>query len=114
LFAAALYGVHPAIAETVNYVIQRGDIYSTLGVVASLALYATAPRQRRFGLYLVPLAAALLSKPPALVFPALLFCYILLFEDVTPAVALRRCLPALAVAAIFGGLTGAMTPSAFS
>src|SRR5438067_301791 len=31
LFAVAWYGLHPAIAETVNYVIQRADLYSTLG-----------------------------------------------------------------------------------
>src|SRR5581483_4922908 len=36
LFAAALYGLHPAVAETVNYIVQRADLYSTLGVVAGL------------------------------------------------------------------------------
>jgi tetratricopeptide (TPR) repeat protein len=82
-FAAALYGAHPAMAETVNYIIQRGDLYSTLGVVAGLYLYAAWPPRhsvRRFHLYLIPMALAQLSKPPALVFPVLLFAYIRLFE----------------------------------
>ena len=114
MFAAALYGLHPAIAETVNYVIQRGDLYSTLGVIAGLVIYGAAPRARRFGVYLLPVAAALLSKPPALVFPALLFCYIVLFEDAKPWAALRRCVPALVVTAALGWLTSAMTPKAFS
>lgn len=114
LFATALYGLHPAMAETVNYVIQRGDLYSTMGVVAGVLIYAAIPRQRKFGLYLLPVALALLSKPPALVFPALLFCYIVLFENVAPLVALRRCIPAITVAAIFGWLTSAMTPKAFT
>jgi len=46
LFATSLYGLHPAMAETVNYVIQRGEVYSTLGVVGGLAAYSLAPRQR--------------------------------------------------------------------
>ena len=37
LIAVAWYGLHPANAETVNYIIQRGDLYSTLGVVAGMA-----------------------------------------------------------------------------
>jgi tetratricopeptide (TPR) repeat protein len=101
-------------AETVNYVIQRGDLYSTLGVIAGLVIYGAAPRARRFGVYLLPVAAALLSKPPALVFPALLFCYIVLFEDAKPGAALRRCFPALIVTAALGWLTSAMTPKAFT
>ena len=78
--AVAWYGLHPVIAETVNYVIQRGDIFSTFGVVAALTMYATLPRLRKTGLYLLPFAFALLSKPPALVFPGLLFVYLVMFE----------------------------------
>lgn len=114
LFATALYGLHPAIAETVNYVIQRGDVYSTLGVIASLVIYASAPRWRKWGLYLLPLAAALLSKPPALIFPALLFTYVMLFEEDRPARALTRCLPALLTTVAFGYLISAMTPKAYN
>jgi protein O-mannosyl-transferase len=114
LFATALYGLHPAIAETVNYVIQRGDIYSTLGMIASLLIYAAAPRRRKWGLYLLPLAAALLCKPPALIFPVLLFTYVMLFEEQRPARALARCLPALLTTVAFGYLVSAMTPKAYN
>jgi hypothetical protein len=76
LFAAAWYGLHPAIAETVNYIIQRGDVFSTLSVVAGVLAYAAVLRYRKYGLYLVPFAAGVLCKPPALMFPAILFVYI--------------------------------------
>jgi hypothetical protein len=113
LFATALYGVHPAIAETVNYIIQRGDIYSTLGVIAGLLLYIRWPARRSQGLYLIPVVLALLSKPPALVFPAILFVYLLLFEDLSPARALARSIPALLLSVGLGALAGAMTPKSY-
>jgi len=72
LMAAAIYGLHPAMAETINYIIQRGDLYSTLGVVAGLVGFAYFPKRRKLGLYLVPVILGMLSKPPALVFPVLL------------------------------------------
>jgi protein O-mannosyl-transferase len=117
LCATAWYGVHPAMAETVNYVIQRGDVYSTLGPIAGILIYAVAPKLRRFGLYLVPVAAALLSKPPALIFPVLLFLYIWLFEEDANARGLVRaavrCIPALLLTAALAYLQFAMTPREF-
>ena len=113
LFATALYGVHPAIAETVNYIIQRGDIYSTLAVVAGLLIYIRWPGRRHQCLYLIPVLLGLLSKPPALVFPAILFVYLLLFEGVRPLRALGRCLPALLLSIGLGALAAAMTPKSY-
>ncbi len=81
LFATALYGVHPAIAETVNYIVQRGDLYAALAVVAGLVMYIEMPRLRRYGLYLLPVIAGILSKGSAAVFPALLFAWIRLFDE---------------------------------
>ena len=81
LAATSVFALHPVIAETVNYIIQRGDLLSTLGVAAALLLYVRLPDWRRFGVYLLPLVAALLVKPPALVFPVLLFAWVLLFEE---------------------------------
>jgi Tfp pilus assembly protein PilF len=112
-FGAALYGLHPAIAETVNYIVQRADVYSTLGMIASLTIYASFPGRRAAGWYLVPFAGALLSKPPALIFPALLFVYVRLFEEENLLTAARRCVPALLVDLMFGSLVHIMTPSTF-
>jgi tetratricopeptide (TPR) repeat protein len=114
LFAVALYGLHPAVAETVNYVIQRGDIFSTAGVIAGLVIYASFPRHRRTGLYLIPVVAALLSKPPALVFPVLLFLYIRFFEVEDAKKAFQRCVPSLIVTGVFAFLNVVMTPQSYT
>jgi tetratricopeptide (TPR) repeat protein len=123
LLAAAWYGLHPANAETVNYVIQRADVYVTLGVVAGIVTFCYWPRGRKWGVYLVPVVAGALSKPVALVFPAILFCYLLLFEEPDledqsgkiPWVKVRHsavaCLPAAAVCTALAIFQIAMTPA---
>lgn len=117
-FAAALYGVHPAMAETVNYIIQRGDLYSTLGVVAGIYMYAALPEHhaaRRFHLYLIPMALAQLSKPPALVFPVLLLTYIRLFgEDRKWSSAFRRIAPSLGLTIVLAVLQSKMVAATFT
>ena len=113
LFATALYGVHPAIAETVNYIIQRGDVYSTLAVIAGLWIYVRYPRYRSRGIYLIPVFLGLLSKPPTLIFPAILFAYLMLFEDDRPGKALARSMPAILLSAGMGFLASAMTPRSY-
>ncbi len=114
IFAAALYGLHPVMAETLNYVIQRAEVQSTLGVVAGLVIYSCAPRVRRYGLYLVPVALGILSKPPALVFPLLLFLYLRLIDDERTGRALQRTLPSIALIAALGIFSAIMTPPAFN
>jgi len=117
-FGAAWYGLHPANAETVNYIIQRADLYSTLGVVAGLYLYAARPAWRKYGLYLGPVALALMAKPPALVFPFILFAYDFLFEQEARrdrlGASVRACVPALVVTAMLMGISGALTPHTFT
>ena len=114
LFAAALYGLHPASAETVNYIIQRGDIYSTLGVIAGIVLYIRFPSLRRRGLYLLPVIAAILSKPPAVAFVGLLFAYVLLFEENGNwAKSAQRPIPALVVCAAAGAFATYMNAGTF-
>src|SRR3954470_7562544 len=56
LIATSLYGLHPLCAETVNYIIQRGEILSAIGVIGTVLVYARFPALRRLGLYLLPLA----------------------------------------------------------
>ncbi len=117
LLAVAWYGLHPAMAETVNYIIQRGDIYCAFGMVTALVLYAQLPQWRNTRLYLAPFVFAMLSKPPAVVFPVLLFLYIAMFEKEAKGhsrtVALAVA-PSLAVCAILLWLQSAMTPRSFT
>jgi protein O-mannosyl-transferase len=125
LLAAAFYGLHPAIAETVNYIIQRGDLYATLGVVASLFCFIAWPEQRKWGWYLIPAVLAYLSKPPALIFPLLLLVYVFLFEQSGTLngweknrakwiAAFRAVIPALLVTALVGILAWKMTSPTFN
>ena len=108
LVATALYGLHPVCAETVNYIVQRGDLLSTLGVVAGLVLYIRKPALRRYGLYLIPVVIAALVKPPALVFPVLLAAYVALFEP--RARVAREVLPSIAMAIVIALWLSRMTP----
>ena len=120
LFGAAWFGLHPAIAETINYVIQRGDLYCTLGCVAALYQYARFPARRSTGIYLLPLLFALLSKPPAAVFPVLLIAYLYFFEFKSKAAwprlrtAFIAAVPSIALTAVLLALQSAMTPKSFA
>ncbi len=119
MFAAAWFGLHPAMAETVNYVIQRGDLYCTLGCVTGLYLFARWPRLRRTGLWLLPYALALLSKPPAAVFPVLLLLYVWFFEAADAPLgrrvkmSLMAAVPAVVVTVLLLALQSTMTPKTF-
>ena len=104
-------------AETVNYAIQRGDLFCTVGCIGALVVYAVYPERRRFGLYLLPLSFALLSKPPAAVFTFLLFFYVFFFEAAAGTGRLRKSLtailPSTAVVAVLMVLQSVMTPHTF-
>ena len=54
---------------------------SALGVIASFALYFAFPQLRRYYLYALPAAIAILAKPTAAIFPVLFAIFRLLFPD---------------------------------
>lgn len=112
LAGVALFGLHPAAADTVNYIVQRADLLAAFGVVAGLAIRAR--RGARFGLYLVPPALGMLAKPTAVVWPVLLALYLWLFESQEEPQplrrALRRTLPAALVTGALAILDFAMIP----
>ena len=114
-FGVALYGLHPVVAETVNYIIQRAEIYSSLGVIAGLVLYIRFPTLRRTGLYLIPVVLGILSKPPAAVFVGILFLYVLLFEkNWNVARSARQAIPALVACLGAGAFVMRMEAGTFS
>jgi len=117
LFAVLWFGLHPAVAETVNYVIQRADLYATLGVVAGLVIYIRYPALRKFGVYLIPVAMGAMSKATAVVFGGILLLYIFLFEENADWKLIGRsivkALPALAVSGIFAVLDIKMTAKTY-
>jgi tetratricopeptide (TPR) repeat protein len=80
LMATALFGLHPAVAELLNPLSQRGEWLAALGVVGGIAVYAGLPEKRRFGFYLLPPLLGILANPAGLIFGPLLLAYILLIE----------------------------------
>ncbi|MGH8498610.1 MAG: tetratricopeptide repeat protein, partial [Methylococcales bacterium] len=80
LFAVAWYLVHPANAETINYVIARSDSLSTWFVLLAFVMYVASPFCRKYFLYLIPVIIGALAKIPTILFAPLLLIYIILFE----------------------------------
>ena len=117
LFAVLWLGLHPAIAETVNYIIHRVDLYATLGVVAGMVIYIRFTALRKFGIYLLPVILGAMSKATAVVFGGILLVYIFLFEEDAqwnrwwPAI--LRSLPALAVSVILAVMNIKLTSKAY-
>lgn len=127
LAGAALFLLHTANAETVNYVIARADSFQTLMVVLGFVVYLGRPAWRRFLLYLVPVVVGFLVKEPAVMFAPLLFLHLLIFKE--PQASTKRwlqdglrvlgraaagALPAFVLSAALFALSRAMTPSGFS
>jgi Flp pilus assembly protein TadD len=121
LLAAAAYGLHPANADTVNYIIASADVISTLGVIASFAVYFAFPQWRRSYLFVLPAALCVLAKPPAAIFAVLFAIYCLLFLSNEPHLREARLkrrifawcsevIPPLLICAAMLGFVQHMTP----
>ena len=81
MFCAGLYALHPANADTVNYVIARSEIYSTAAILGSFAWYVACPGVRHKHWFVIPAAIGILAKPPAAMFAPLFAVYALLFPE---------------------------------
>jgi tetratricopeptide (TPR) repeat protein len=127
LLTVAWYLLHPANAETINYISARSDTLSTLFGLIFIVLFAYSPFCRKWGLYLIPFAAAVLAKPIAAAFVPLLMLYVYLFEEVTigsgrrkkevrPGImqVLRKTWPSLAFCVVLMVFTKMMTPATFT
>lgn len=81
LTAVACYLLHPANAETINYIIARSDSLSTLFILLAFIIYIFWDYGRRRHLYLLPFALSCLAKPIGGIFAPLLWLHIYLFEE---------------------------------
>jgi protein O-mannosyl-transferase len=126
-FSVAWYMLHPANAETINYIIARSDSITALLVVASFVIYIFSGSGRKWHLYLIPMSLGILVKPSACMFAPLLFVYALFFEEnvsLTEALkkgsrpklvsALKKSAPAFLVAAALFLLVRLMEPATWS
>ncbi|MES2807959.1 MAG: hypothetical protein V4619_05005 [Bacteroidota bacterium] len=80
LIISTWYLLHPAVAETVNYVSARSDLLSTFFIVLGFVLYIYSPFCRKTHLYNLAIIIGALAKPLAIMFAPLLFFYVLFFE----------------------------------
>lgn len=80
LLGCAWYGLHTANAETVNYIISRSDILSTLAIVGSFAMYVGLPKLRKYFLYLIPAAIGMFAKETTIMFAPALIAYVYMIE----------------------------------
>jgi tetratricopeptide (TPR) repeat protein len=124
VLVTTLYMLHPANAETVNYIIARTDVQSSLFVMLGFILYIFSPFCRKTYLYLVAVAVGILCKTTAVMFAPILFFYLLLFEKevslpglfkkATSRIAFKALLqsvPAFLVCGLLFLLTEKMTPN---
>jgi Flp pilus assembly protein TadD len=112
--ATAVYALHPANADTVNYIIARSDIMSTLAILASLA-WAQRCGPRADAFVSLPAAIGVLAKPPAAMFAPLQALYAWMFPGRgAAAVPVRRRMVQVVSAFILCGAATAfvshMTP----
>ncbi len=74
---ALLFGIHPLHVESVAWISERKDVLYTVFFMAGLisyTKYVDTNSKKQYWYTLLFLALSLLSKPAAVVFPAVLFC----------------------------------------
>ena len=127
LLAVGWYALHTANAETINYISARSDSLSTFFMLLSMFMMLYMPKSRRWLLYLIPVVVGILVKPAILVYPGLLFFYILYFEENSGlksalskiqikkiSKALYLIIPSLLVCGLLYYFQGKMTPETFT
>jgi tetratricopeptide (TPR) repeat protein len=88
--ATTWYLLHPANAETVNYVIARSDILSTFFVVLAFVLYACSSYSKKYFLYLIPIIIGGMAKPTVVMFAPMLLMYVVFFEEEVNLLSIRK------------------------
>lgn len=80
LLATGFFMLHTANAETVNYIISRSDISSTLYVVLAMVMVMYSETCRKYLLYIIPVVIGFFFKETALIFAPLfvVFCWLFL------------------------------------
>ncbi len=79
LFAAGLFWLHTANAETINYIIARSDSQSTFFIVLAMVTFMYSEFARKYFLYIIPMALGFLIKESAIMFAPILLVFCWLF-----------------------------------
>ena len=122
LLVTAFFALHTATAETINYIIARSDVFSTLMVLVAMLVFMKASGWRRH-LALVPFIVGCFAKPTALMFAPLLAMYLFLVvkpgglvRDEQPAfgIAIKRAVASSAIYFLVGAALYFFTRSMYS
>jgi tetratricopeptide (TPR) repeat protein len=81
LLGCAWYGLNTVNAETINYIISRSDILSTLAIVGSFVLYIQFPKLRKYYLYVLPAVLGMFAKETTIMFAPALIAYDYMIEQ---------------------------------
>ncbi|MGE0635675.1 MAG: tetratricopeptide repeat protein [Bacteroidia bacterium] len=80
LFTVTFFCYHTATAETINYIIQRAESFSTFMIILAFLIYFYLPKVHKFYLFIIPVLIGFTVKEPTIMFMPLLFLFIFLFE----------------------------------
>ncbi len=89
LLAATFFSVHTANTETLNFISSRSEELAVLGVVGSFLVWLAWPRLRWSGLHLLPMLLGALAKIHAVMYGALLFAGVWIWQPEETGVAAR-------------------------
>ncbi|MCI5055030.1 MAG: hypothetical protein MRY83_02920, partial [Flavobacteriales bacterium] len=78
LFITGFFGIHASHTETINYIISRSDLFSTLCMLLAFLLYDREKTRRRL-LFLIPLIIGYFTKQVVASFAIIIWIYDILF-----------------------------------
>ncbi len=78
---SAVFLLHTANAETINYIISRSDGSSTLWILVSLCTFIFFKDLRKYQLYLIPMTCAFFVKETGVLVAPFAFLYVFFFEE---------------------------------
>ena len=120
LLTTAVFMLHTATSETINYIYERSDLASTLMVLVALCVFTYDKHLRKYQIYIIPMVLGLLIKEPAVMVAPFAFLYMFLFEEnlgfnklfsSTSLKLLVKVAPAFVIAAVVFLFEQQMSPS---
>lgn len=81
IFTTAFFALHATHAETLNYIISRSDVLSTVFIVLAFFIFIQFKTSRKLYLYLIPALIGIMAKETAFTLLPILFLYLHFFEN---------------------------------
>ena len=98
--AAAIFCVHTANTETMNFLSSRSELLSASGFLGAFALFIRWPERRKHLFYLIPLAIGALAKAPVVIFAGIVIAWVRLIERKRWTEAVQASYPSLSAGVI--------------